>query len=586
MLTQPENETANLGTATYSPDDNKLRFYADSRLSPEDYARAKALGFKWAPRQELFVAPMWTPGREDLLLEWCGEIGDDDSSLAQRAEERADRFDTYSDKRAKDAERAQAGVAAIADWIPMGQPILIGHHSERHARRDADKIRNGMTRAVKMWDTSAYWTQRAAGALQHADRKERPDVRARRIKKIETDRRRIVKDGKKGADFAALVAGLKNAEQVALVASKLWWTLKHEGEYTSVSRLLEQGAVTWEQVKQRTAEGHERSEAHRTRWLAHYDNRLTYEKAMLDEQGASDLLKKRELPKQLPLCNYRAPDGLDAPNQYHRGETIHYPQVEMTKAEYAAIYTDYKGTRPVDRSHRIRTALWGPEPGKRGLVCVFLTDSKVHERPAPIEAKPREVETMHRPADPIPARREVEPDPAAAMRASLKAGVQIAVAPTLFPTPPDLARRMVELAGIEPGHRVLEPSAGTGAIVEAITGTPCHLVAVEINNGLCRRLNTLPGITTLIEADFMDMAGTDSKFDRILMNPPFDHGSDIKHIEHARTMLKPGGRLVAICANGPRQQDKLMQLADFWEDLPAGTFAGTGVRAALLVIEG
>ena len=35
-----------------------------------------------------------------------------------------------------------------------------------------------------------------------------------------------------------------------------------------------------------------------------------------------------------------------------------------------------------------------------------------------------------------------------------------AIVPDLFPTPPDLARRMVHLADIKPEHRILEPSAG------------------------------------------------------------------------------------------------------------------------------
>jgi 16S rRNA G1207 methylase RsmC len=70
------------------------------------------------------------------------------------------------------------------------------------------------------------------------------------------------------------------------------------------------------------------------------------------------------------------------------------------------------------------------------------------------------------------------------------------------------------------------------------------------------------------------------------MNPPFDMGSDIKHIKHAITFLKPGGRLVALCANGPRQQDQLQPLADHWEVLPEGSFkqVGTNVNMALLVI--
>jgi hypothetical protein len=68
------------------------------------------------------------------------------------------------------------------------------------------------------------------------------------------------------------------------------------------------------------------------------------------------------------------------------------------------------------------------------------------------------------------------------------------------------------------------------------------------------------------------------------MNPPFDNGADIKHTLHALGFLKPHGCIVGICANGPRQQEKIKPLTEFWEELPAGTFAGTNVRAALFVI--
>jgi len=75
-----------------------------------------------------------------------------------------------------------------------------------------------------------------------------------------------------------------------------------------------------------------------------------------------------------------------------------------------------------------------------------------------------------------------------------------------------------------------------------------------------------------------------------MMNPPFDHGVDIKHIERASTMLCPGGRLVTVCANGPLQRSRLMPLTarngGSWHDLPEGAFkhAGTTVNTALLVI--
>src|SRR5712692_5172186 len=109
-------------TATYSPDDNKLRLYASSRLDKDLYARVRAAGFIWAPKQDLFVAPMWTPERADLLEELAGEIGDEDTSLVDRAEDRADRFGEYHEARAADAATAHKAVAQIADGIPLGQP--------------------------------------------------------------------------------------------------------------------------------------------------------------------------------------------------------------------------------------------------------------------------------------------------------------------------------------------------------------------------------------------------------------------------------------------------------------------------------
>src|SRR5678809_943146 len=107
------------------------------------------------------------------------------------------------------------------------------------------------------------------------------------------------------------------------------------------------------------------------RWIDHYNFRLEYERAMLVEQGAAELLSrkpKKSAKAELPLCNYRAPEGVTIENIYHRGEMIHYPQIEMTKAEYAKINVDYKGTRVVDHSHRVRTTMQ-----RHSLVCVFLT---------------------------------------------------------------------------------------------------------------------------------------------------------------------------------------------------------------------
>ncbi len=47
------------------------------------------------------------------------------------------------------------------------------------------------------------------------------------------------------------------------------------------------------------------------------------------------------------------------------------------------------------------------------------------------------------------------PEDIKAMKQSLREGVQVVVSHCLFPTPPELARRVVELAEIRPENRVL-----------------------------------------------------------------------------------------------------------------------------------
>lgn len=296
---EPETAREYRHTATYSPEDNKIRIYPAHRLDADEYARVKAAGFSWAPKQELFVAPMWTPARADLARELCGEIGDEDTSLAERAEERADRFDGYRENRTADAEQARAAVERITDGIPFGQPILVGHHSERHARKDAARIESVMRRAVDMWETAGYWKSRAAGAIRAAKYKELPGVRARRIKGIEADQRKV----QKGREEAARWLELWSAEDLTLeraiaIANVCWLYLpRKEGDRPDFDgKPTAHGALTnshptlyaprtLAEVIDAAKAQYPCTIAHHDRWLTHHANRLEYERAMLAEGG-------------------------------------------------------------------------------------------------------------------------------------------------------------------------------------------------------------------------------------------------------------------------------------------------------------
>lgn len=647
-------------SATYSPEDNKLRLYSISRLPKETYERVRARGFIWAPKQELFVAPMWTPDREDLLIELCGEIGDEDTSLVDRAEQRAERFEEYSEKRAEDADRAHAAVHAITEHIPLGQPILVGHHSERHARKDAERIENGMRKAVQMWDTSKYWTSRAAGALRHAKYKELPAVRYRRIKGLEADKRKQEKnktEAEKALRIWATIEAMEDATEQRRAAyrfacypeGRLYLPKKEgdRGDYCTAYDVLRERDEPSDYYQPRTMQeifdtarvNYPNQIAYADRWIQHYENRIAYERAMLDEQGGikgesfeyaigGRILRRGEW---LPIVkinkrggvvqsvtvlghfastvsvdeirDYRPPAEGDAEKVKavtDKGPMCNYPGEgfkHMTTAEWKRHKMSdvpqaitHKATETHAR-HRTRATA----AGGWSTVAVYLTDSKRIDPPSPplITPEPVKFERMRELPAELPQRTERAEDPNAAkfeaLKDTLKAGVQVVSAPQLFPTPPELAARMVQIANIAGPHpyRILEPSAGTGAIIDAIPDN-VTVHCVEINNALCRRLHTMPKVYNLVEGDFLEQNGNLGKFDAVLMNPPFANGADVKHITHALNFLKPGGRLVAICANGPRQNEQLRPMVEgyggTWERLPDGTFKeqGTNVNTVLL----
>jgi len=55
-------------TATYSPEDNKIRLFCITRLDSETYNRVIKAASSGAPKQELFVTPMWTPPAKTYVL--------------------------------------------------------------------------------------------------------------------------------------------------------------------------------------------------------------------------------------------------------------------------------------------------------------------------------------------------------------------------------------------------------------------------------------------------------------------------------------------------------------------------------------
>lgn len=270
-------------TATYSPEDNKIRLYASARLDAETYARVKEAGFSWAPRQELFVAPKWTPQREDLAIELAGDIEPEEMTLAERAAAKAERLDNLAQKRNAQASALARRADDLSQAFYMGQPILVGHHSERKARKTQERMHSALDQSSKAHSAANYWLYRAEGVESFANMKNCTRTRANRIKTLLAELRDLQR-GINDANKALLIwEKLQTDEQIrhalgrmdSKVTASTWET------YSKVDKGEMSPADARAQCIARannTING-----PMRRRWIDHVLNRLAFERSMLGD---------------------------------------------------------------------------------------------------------------------------------------------------------------------------------------------------------------------------------------------------------------------------------------------------------------
>lgn len=161
-----------------------------------------------------------------------------------------------------------------------------------------------------------------------------------------------------------------------------------------------------------------------------------------------------------------------------------------------------------------------------------------------------------------------------------------------FPSPPDVVARLMELADVQHGMRVLEPSAGKGAIAYACADAGATVDCYELMEA---NFVALAGDMRLGAVRHMDFLAQvpEASYDRVVMNPPFAKQADIKHVLHALRFLKHGGLLVSVmAASAAFRGNKLTQ--DFrdlirerggdFEALPEGAFKASGTMVRSLIV--
>jgi hypothetical protein len=114
---------------------------------------------------------------EGITVEWIdGERADDEERARRRYERDKELVDAHQEKAEKlkaEGDAYNQRSKELADMIPMGQPILVGHHSERRHRKHLDKIHNDMGKAVGAWKAAERREEKAKAAATRVAKADR-----------------------------------------------------------------------------------------------------------------------------------------------------------------------------------------------------------------------------------------------------------------------------------------------------------------------------------------------------------------------------------------------------------------------------
>jgi Domain of unknown function (DUF3560) len=455
--------------------------------------------------------------------------------LADQAERLDDRYAALTAKaqrRAGEAAAAYNRADEIAGRFEGGQPIILGHHSTRKALRDRERMSAAMQRGVAAQRAAETTAVRAEAVGSAAAYSERPGVTARRIARQESDLRIVLRD----------LEG---------------YTRRHLDGHGRVFMVDTHAPA---------------EDEHRRRLLdrqADLEARLEYDRKLLDDAIT------------------------DGRHVVHSKETLHVGDQVTWGLGWYEISKVNRTTVKVHRDNdRARGGFNLPMLDIRKVLCP-------HGEAGPVVIAPTPTMT------PLTRTRPVleQPDPARVAAVRAAASAPVVHAPGYFPTSAALAEQIVRehtsLAGGGPVS-VLEPSAGHGSLVRAVhaSNPDAYVVAVEPVAELARLIGEDDfARLAVFRTTFEEFTAPDRPtFDLVLMNPPFSlPGQPVvwaEHVHRAYSMVRPGGRLVAIVPAGfeYRREAVVQQLRDLvvrhgWrKGLPDGSFVNAGTEVAACVI--
>ena len=114
------------------------------------------------------------------------------NAYEEKQERKLERFQELGQKAEQQSQAAYEHSNRLSSLIPFGQPILVGHHSEKTHRNHIKKIHNAMDQSVKLQDKAEYYKNKADNILNStaisSDNPEATNLLKEKLKGLEEQR--------------------------------------------------------------------------------------------------------------------------------------------------------------------------------------------------------------------------------------------------------------------------------------------------------------------------------------------------------------------------------------------------------------
>ncbi|BBA98324.1 hypothetical protein RVR_4463 [Actinacidiphila reveromycinica] len=171
-------------------------------VRPFGFRSFRSLGMLGIQRSRDREADRWRINRATAALRDAGyevtveidetqrrSFAEAEAERLERAEDRAERFNDRADRAASNSNARHKAAMGALDGIEPGQPVLVGHHSERRHRRAIERSDNHMRKSIEESDKATHYGHRAEAAEQYEGRRYDPNRTRRRLEKLKADLR-------------------------------------------------------------------------------------------------------------------------------------------------------------------------------------------------------------------------------------------------------------------------------------------------------------------------------------------------------------------------------------------------------------